>query len=288
MRILIVGVDGLIGQALYASLCQRGHKVLGTTRRSHQTNQKDRLFLDLAAPTLPAIPPAEVAIICAAMSKFADCRNYPERARQVNVAAPLTLAKRAQAGRVILLSSSVVFDCRKPHVKADQPTAPRSAYGRMKAEAEAGILALGGAVLRLTKIVAAGTGRLADWITALDRGHSIQAFEDHRFCPIGLESVLDAVASIAEQESGGIFQLSGGADISYADAARHIAGCLGVPADRVKGVRAVDNGVPEDEVTPYTSLDTTRLSALFGYRPLPPRKIIDDVIAASFATTRAP
>jgi hypothetical protein len=49
---------------------------------------------------------------------------------------------------------------------------------------------------------------------------------------------------------------------------------LGTPQDRIKGTLAVNNGVPEDEVTPYTSLDTSRLSALSGYRPLPPRKLV--------------
>jgi dTDP-4-dehydrorhamnose reductase len=290
MRVVIVGADGLIGNALHASLRRRGHSVLGTTRRTDKAGYKGGIFLDLSESTLPSIPPADVAIICAAMSRFADCRNYPDRARHVNVLAPLMIAKQIgeKGGRVLLLSSSVVFDCRSPHAMADQPTAPRSAYGRLKAEAEAGILAIGGTVLRLTKVVAAGTGRLADWVSALEQGQIVRAFEDHRFCPIKLDSALDAVAAIAEQRSSGVFQLSGAEDISYADAARHLTDRMGIPRDRVEGALAVDNGVPEDEVTPYTSLDTSRLSALSGYRPLSPRKVIDDVFAASFATARTP
>lgn len=290
MRVVIIGADGLIGRALYASLSRRGHAVTGTTRRADPAGQKNRLFLDLAEPTLPKLPLADIAIVCAAMARFADCRNDPDRARQVNVSAPLTIASQIgeRSGRVVLLSSSAVFDCRRPHVMADQAPAPRSAYGRMKAEAEVGILARGGVVLRLTKVIAASTDRFAHWIGALGRGESVEAFEDHRFCPIGLDSVLDAVGSILEQKSSGIFQLSGEEDISYADAARHLANRLGTPRDRIKGTLAVNNGVPEDEVTPYTSLDTSRLSALSGYRPLPPRKVIDDVFAASFVSARAP
>jgi dTDP-4-dehydrorhamnose reductase len=290
MRVVIVGADGLIGNALHASLRERGHTVLGTTRSNGSPGHKDRIFLDLSASTLRPIPPADVVIVCAAMSRFADCRNYPDQARQVNVLAPLMIAEKAgeYGGRALLLSSSVVFDCRSPHAMADQPAAPCSAYGRLKAEAEAGVLALGGTVLRLTKVVAPGTGRLADWVSALERGQIVQAFEDHRFCPIKLESVLDAVAAIAEQKSGGVFQLSGTEDISYADAARHLANRLGIPGDRVEGTLAVDNGVPENEVTPYTSLDTSRLSALSGYCPRPPRDVIDDVFAASFSPVRAP
>jgi dTDP-4-dehydrorhamnose reductase len=289
MRVVIVGADGLIGNALHASLSGRGHTVFGTTRRPGNAGHKDRIFLDLCASTLPTIPAADVAIVCAAMSRFADCRNYPDQARQVNVSAPLMIAEQIgeKGGRVLLLSSSVVFDCSSPHAMADQPTAPCSAYGRLKAEAEAGILAAGGTVLRLTKVVTPGAGRLAHWVSALERGQIVRAFEDHRFCPIKLECVLDAIGAIADQKSRGVFQLSGAEDISYADAARHLADRLGIPDDRVEGTLAVDNGVPENEVTPYTSLDTSRLSALFGYRPLHPRQVIDDVFAASIATARA-
>src|SRR5262249_32791547 len=153
MRVVIVGADGLIGNGLHANLCQRGHSVLGTTRKNDQAGQKDRIFLDLAEPS-PAVPPADVAIICAALSKFAECRNYPDEARQVNVVAPLAIAQQihGHGGRTLLLSSSAVFDCLSSRRMADEPTAPRSTYGRMKAEAEAGILALGGIVLRLTKV----------------------------------------------------------------------------------------------------------------------------------------
>src|SRR5262245_2282348 len=287
MRVVVVGADGLIGNALHANLSRRGHSVLGTTRRAAQ---KDRLFMDLTEPSLPVIPAADVVVICAAMARFADCRNDPGRARHVNVSAPLAIASQVgeQGCRVILLSSSAVFDCRSPYVMADQPPAPRSAYGRMKAEAEAGILSRGGTVLRLTKVITTSMDRLADWIGVLGSGQSVEAFEDHRFCPIELDNVLDAVEGIIEQKSAGIFQLSGEEDISYADAARHLARRLGIPANRVKGTLAVNSGVTEDELTPYTSLDTSRLSTLIGYRPLPPRKVIDDVFAASFGHANAP
>jgi dTDP-4-dehydrorhamnose reductase len=288
MRVVIVGADGLIGNALLASLRLRGHTVLGTTRRAEKSADKGRLFLDLSVPVLPAIPAADLAIICAAMARFADCRNYPDQARQVNVLTPLMIAKQigATGGRTILLSSSVVFDCLSPHAMADRPTAPRSAYGRMKAEAEAGILSLGGTVLRLTKVVTERTDRLAGWIDALERGQIVRAFEDHRFCPVKLESLLDAVAGISEQTEDGVFQLSGAEDISYADAARHLANRMGIPRDRVEGTLAADNGVPDNEVTPYTSLDTSRLNALIGYRPIPPRTVINDVFAKSFTAAR--
>lgn len=290
MRVVVVGSDGLIGKALGGRLRQRAHAVVGTTRRAEQADGDERLFLDLAATTLPPLPAADIAVFCAAMATFADCRNFPELARRVNVTAPAALAKAFadRGGRVLMLSSSVVFDCQSPHVAGDQPTAPRSAYGVMKADVEADILGLHGTVLRLTKVITAQSGRLARWVEAFEQGRTVRAFEDHRFCPITLEQTLAAITAVVEQAESGVFQLSGADDISYADAARHIAERLGVPESRVEGTLAVENGIPESEVTPFTSLDTGRLGALTGYVPLPARAVIDEVFAAAFAGARVP
>jgi dTDP-4-dehydrorhamnose reductase len=286
MRIIIIGSDGPIGKALQGHLRKFGHSVFGTTRRPDALGD-GRIFLDLNAATLPALPPADVAIICAAMTKFADCRNFPDEARRVNVFAPATIAReiRKTGGRTLLLSSSVVFDCLSPHAKAETPPNPRSAYGRLKAEAEAAVLAQDGTVLRLTKVIMERAGILADWIEALAAGRTVRAFEDHTFCPVRLQDVLDAITAVIGQP-GGIFQLSGADDISYADAARHIASRLGRDAGQVKSVGAVESGIPSDDVTACTSLDVSRLTALTGYRARPARSVIDEVYAAAFAAQR--
>ena len=289
MRVIIIGVDGLIGKALHANLKRKAYDVLGTTRRGDDTAGGDRFFLDLSAPNLPSLPVTDVAIFCAAMSKFADCRNFPDLAHRVNVTGPLALATDIveRGGRVLTLSSSIVFDCLSPRANADRSPAPRCAYGRMMAEAEAGILALGGNVLRLTKIVTPESGRLVDWAGALKQGQQLRAFEDHRFCPMALEDAVESIAAVIEQPDGGIFQASGADDISYADAARHLADRLAIPRTRIEGTLAVDHGVPQNEITPFTSLDTSRLSALTGYRPPRAHDVIDKVLAGAFADIAA-
>jgi hypothetical protein len=42
-------------------------------------------------------------------------------------------------------------------------------------------------------------------------------------------------------------------------------------------VSAVDNGIPESDVTPFTSLETGRLTALTGFQPPQPVAVIDAV-----------
>lgn len=289
MCVLVVGADGLIGQALSAELRRREHDVVRTTRRAQGAHDDNMVLLDLAADQLAPVPPADVVVICAAMASFSDCRNQFDLARRVNVKARGELARMAVAngGRVVALSSSAVFDCLRPRAEADWKPAPRSAYGRLMAEAETSILTCGGAVLRSTKVMAAGFGVLPNWIATLRSGGTVQAFEDHTFSPLPLKDVVDAIIALVEQPEGGIFQVSGASDISYADAARYLADRVGVPQDRVMAIRAANSGIPETDVTPFTSLDTSRLSALTGFRPPDPGAVIDTIFERLWSNSEA-
>jgi dTDP-4-dehydrorhamnose reductase len=267
MRCLIIGADGSFGGPLSLALGCLGHDVIATTRRRPLAND-DRLYLDLAE-TLPDLPKVDVAVICAAMARFEECRRAPELAYRVNVAAPLELSRSlTQAGaRVILLSTSAVFDGSNPYVKESEKPLPRSAYGRFKAEAEARLLELGSAVsvLRLTKVLTPGTGLLSQWIARLAEGETVRAFDDHHFCPLRVADVIEAVVALIESKEGGIFHVSGAADVSYFDAARFLARGIGVAEDQVEAVHAVENGLDETELLPFSSLATDRLSQLTGF-----------------------
>jgi len=287
MRCLIIGVDGSFGGALSRSLQGLGHEVVATTRRRDRAGE--HLFLDFAAP-LPVLPQADVAIICAAMARLDDCRRYPELAHRVNVAAPLELARTlAQAGsRVILLSTSSVFGCLAPHVEESAGPAPRSAYARLKAEAEARLLELGPpiAVLRLTKVVKPHSGLLSEWIRQLGDGRPVRAFDDSRFCPLTVAHVVDGITAVIEGGLGGIYHLSGAADVSYAAAAIFLARRVGAANDLVEPVHSVDSGLPYEELTPFTSLATSRLSRLNGFVPPDAFEVLQGVYAPEIAAAR--
>jgi dTDP-4-dehydrorhamnose reductase len=287
MRCLIIGVDGSFGGALSRSLQGLGHEVIATTRRRERAGEY--LFLDLAAP-LPLLPQVDVAVICAAMARLDDCRRYPGLAHRVNVAAPLDLARTlTRAGaRVILLSTSSVFGCLVPHVEEDGSRAPRSVYARLKAEAEARLLELGSriAVLRLTKVIKPNSGLLSDWICHLGDGKPVRAFDDSRFCPLTVAHVVDAIAAVIEGRQGGVYHLSGAVDVSYAEAAKFFAQRIGVATDLVEPVYGVNSGVPYEELTPFTSLTTSRLSRLNGFVPPDTFEVLQDVYGPEIAAAR--
>jgi dTDP-4-dehydrorhamnose reductase len=289
-RILVVGGDGTIGRALLRHLMAEGHDVLATTRH------RDRViptvsFLDLAEGYDTA-PNADAAVICAAVTGFSECRNFPEIARRVNVEASVALCSDlvSRGARVIFLSTSAVFDCLSPFARGDSRVAPRSVYGRLKAEAEAGVLALGdnATILRLTKVLTPDNGVLSRWISELKNGQVVRAFGDHRMCPILLDETLAAIGALIERGESGVYQISGAADISFEEAARHLADRVGVPSHRVIAVRAQDSGVAPEDITPFTSLETSRLSALTGYIPPAPGAVIDRVFAPSLTAPARP
>lgn len=276
MNALVIGGDSLIARALLPALAGRGYHVTRTTRRGPG---EGAIALDLAGPLPSSLPECEVAFFCAAMTGFEANRQSPALAERVNVTAPAQLARQLvkQGARVVLLSTSAVFDCQSPHMRADRPYAPRGAYGRHKMAAEQAFLALGSPamVLRLTKVLERADSRLREWSGALREGNSVRAFDNHRFSPLAARHVVDALIGVGEKGTGGIYQVSGRDDWSYADFAREIARRVGAPPDLVEPCAAT---VPPDEVTPYTSLDTSRLADLMGFVPPPATAVLDEAL----------
>lgn len=281
VRVLIIGADGTLGQALAAALEARGDTVIRTSRRADAPEGPGWLHLDLADPASVGqpLPDIDVAVICAAMARYADCRETPELARQINVTAPAALTARVAAagGRPVLLSTSAVFDCIAPRMPANAPVTPTSDYGRLKAEAEAAVLAHApaGTVLRLTKVLTPDMPLIAGWIAALQAGQPVEAFADVTIAPLSPAQVVAALLAVIDDPAGpAIRQISGPDDISYARIAGHLAHRLGADPALVRRVSARDRGIPEDQIARFTSLAVT--PDLAGIA-VPARDLIDRI-----------
>ncbi len=291
MRVLVVGVDGGIGGALAAALRRRGDTVFGTTRRPGAPAQ-EIVVLDLAGSDVDtvALPRTDIAVFCAAMTGLAECRKDSELARRVNTTGPARLARRliAQGARVLLLSTNAVYDWQTPCVPASRPPCPLTVYGQLKAEAEAEFSAFGTAaiVLRLSKVLTPELKLFCGWIDALAAGREVTAFSDLHMAPIALDDAVSALLALADRSDSGLFQVSGATDISYVEAARHLARSIGVGPARVREARAADAGFPRAEITTFSSLDSTRFSKLTGWVPPDPYAVLDRVFGSAIETAR--
>jgi dTDP-4-dehydrorhamnose reductase len=283
VRAIIVGIDGLVGRALADALRSRGDGVFGTTRRPDMTSPGKVGLLDLVSGRMPIdMPDADVAVICAAMTNLAECRSHPDLAEHVNFRGPVELAHRfSERGvRTIFLSSNAVFDCSAPAMPAEAIKAPKSLYGRLKSAAEDAMLSAHqpATVVRLTKILVPALPVLVRWSEALHRGEQIEAAADHRISPVQLEYVVASLLAIADRGEAGIYQVSAMGDVSYGEIALRMAARIGASASLVSARRAIEIGIPPEEVMAFTSLDASRLTRLTGIAAPDPYEAIDRAI----------
>jgi dTDP-4-dehydrorhamnose reductase len=277
LPVLVVGADGVLGAAVAARLAAGGTPVVGTSRRC----TAGMLPLDLAAAASSWQLPGRLhsAVLCAAVTSVAECRMQPAHARLVNVDATVDLAARliAAGARVVFLSSNQVFDGAVPRTPADAAHCPRTAYGRMKAEAEIAILGLAAStlVVRLTKVVHGDMPLFAGWRDAFEHGQPVRPFADLPLAPLAIDFAATAVTASLSCERGGVVQVSATHDITYADVARRLARAFGRPESLVVPVWAATKTEAIEYVPQHTTLDTTMLRERLGLEAPDPWAAVD-------------
>ena len=276
---LIIGADGTLGAAVARWLQASGRPVIRTSRRA----TPDSIALDLAAlPATWAPPPGiSVAVICAAITSTDECRDRPAECHRVNVQATCELGRRlADAGaRIVFPSTNMVFDGSAPFTPATAPRSPKTAYGRMKAEAEERLLAFGSGVtvVRLTKVIGPTLPIIDRWRESLGRGDPIRPVTDLPIAPVTLELATKVIAAAACTSLGPILQVSALRDISYADVAARLAARWGAASDLVQPVTAADLGLALEHRPAHTPLDASAVRDRLGIEPPDPWTAIDGV-----------
>ncbi len=281
-RVLIVGADSMIGHAFYQRLQANDIDVLPTTRRKPAPDGWIHCDLADLADTWPPHPAVDVAFLCAASTRLQNCEDDPQGTHRVNVEGTLEIARGlVGAGTfVVFLSTNQVLGGEQPSLGEDAPYAPQNEYGRQKAEAERGLLALGEnvAIVRLTKVVAPDDPLFSQWRAALKAGEQVTPFSDMAFAAVSLDDAVRTLAVIGAGRDGGIWQVSAPHDISYADVAFHLASLWGQDPALVRPVSALECGIPGSFLPKYSSLDTSRLSNQFGITPPAPLVVLSDCL----------
>jgi len=260
-RVLVIGSDGTIGAAVATRLESLGATVLRTTRQGI-----DRTIpLDLTADSdrwhLPRS--VSVAVICAAVTSTEACRDHPDIAYRVNVEGTLAVGRRlAEAGaRIVFPSTNMVFDGTVPFTPAPTKCCPKTTYGRMKAEAEAGLLAIGvTTVVRLTKVIGRSLPVIDRWKESLRRGEPIRPLVDLQCAPVSLDLAAEVIAMAALRPLDRIVQLSARADVSYADVAARVVDRCRVASHLLQPVTATQLGLQLEHLPAHTTLDSSSIA----------------------------
>jgi dTDP-4-dehydrorhamnose reductase len=277
VRILITGAGGLLGGRL-SVLLGADHEITALVRTQPAPPGLATLTADLVdAPSvrrvLESVRP-DAVIHCAALADVETCEQDPARTRRENEVATRTLAEAcADLGtRLIAISTDLVF--RGDGAWSTEATAvdPVMEYGRSKRRAE--IAALAGSphsiILRVALICGRGYGpRLSaseSIAVRLQRGETVNLFEDEWRTPIDPASVAQAIAALLlRPREGGVFHLGGSERITRVELGERVALTLGLPPRLIRrSPRTSHPGAPRPR---DVSLDTGRAREELGWKP---------------------
>lgn len=249
-RVLIVGVNSRIGEALFKSYASEGLPVFGTSRRKSEVNE-EIFYLDVPSSQSDRenLPEVSVVFLCAYISNMADCSNdgYSEK---VNVGGILDLACYFlnKGSFVVFLSSNAVFNNEQNYANEADCPRPITSYGQQKYKVENQLLSSDSkhfsknlAIVRMTKVLAHDLPLLKNWQLAISCGENINAFEDLKICPISLIFAVNSLRKIAESRSSGVFHLSGDTEYSYFEIAQKITEISGRTNTQVINTKAAEN-----------------------------------------------
>jgi dTDP-4-dehydrorhamnose reductase len=239
--ILIVGGGGTLGGALAAACRHRNLHHVATRRDEIDLDQPDEI-----AAALDAHEPWLV-INAAGWVRVDEAEEDPEgcfRANRDDAARLCRLA--AERGiATVSFSSDLVFngEATAPYVES-AGSDPLNVYGRSKADAERAILALAGThvIVRTAAFFSPfEPGNFAmQSVAALREGRPFPAASDEVVSPTYVPDLCDAILDLATDGETGLWHLSGGMAVTWADFARRIAAACGLDErliDAVAGAR---------------------------------------------------
>jgi dTDP-4-dehydrorhamnose reductase len=197
LRILIIGQNGQVSQALQTRLAAMGELiVLGSSQLDMARTDHIRAPIDALRPDL--------IINAAAHTAVDQAESDAQRAFAINATAPGVLARAALELGVPLLhySTDYVFDGHKPEpYTEDDATNPLSVYGRSKLAGEEAIREAGGQHLILrTSWVYSNAGRnfLLTMQRLLQEKPHLRVVADQIGAPTWAGTIADSTAKLIE------------------------------------------------------------------------------------------
>lgn len=251
-RALVTGATGFLGPFVTAALRRRHARVVGIGRSGGDI-AVDLVHVDTRREVLVASAP-DVVVHLAAMSRMSDCATDPDRARLVNAILPGALAE-AMGGRLLMVSTDLVFDGRAAPFHATDPVGPLSTYGMTKAEGEERVHAAGGKVVRLPLLFGpdpAFRGATGMIRAARMARKSLQLFTNEYRTPLHAADAAVAIAGIAARMAGGdaavpqVLHLPGPERLSRWDLGQRFCAVHGLPAELLVPVECEDATRPRD------------------------------------------
>ncbi len=249
-KLLITGVNGLLGQALIHTL-QKKYKILATSveeqpvlpRRNWEYQRLDITSVSACKKIINDFAP-DAILNAASYTHVDDCEKRKELCWQINVKGVENLANLARRYDIHLLhySTDYVFDGRKgPYSESDRPSAV-GYYGKSKLASENVLHQIGCPYSILRTCVLYGTGKNVKknfflWVWEnLQAGLQMNIVVDQFNNPTLAEDLALGSAKIIDQGVVGIYHMAGEEYMNRLDFATSIAGFFEFDTQLIKPV----------------------------------------------------
>ena len=276
-HILITGAAGFLGWNL-CRIWKHACRLSGTCHnRLVEMDGADMRCVDLTNTRdverlLDAVRP-DAVVHTAALAQPNACERDPDASFRINIEASVSLAAHCAKRdiRFVFTSTDLVFDGEHAPYDETAAPAPLSVYGRHKAQAEQGILAVcpKALVCRLPLMFGAAGPHaesfIQPWLAGLREGRELLLFEDEHRTAVGAETVADGLRLALEQNVCGLLHLGGAERLSRYAFGLLLADVYGLSPAPIQRVRRADVPMAAPRARDV-SLDSRKAFAL-GYAP---------------------
>jgi dTDP-4-dehydrorhamnose reductase len=232
--ILITGATGTLGSA-FARICERRNLAY------HVLTRQEMDITDPASVEAAIVRYKPWAIVNAGgYVRVDDAELEVERCMAENTMGPTVLALAAirHALRFLTFSSDLVFDGSqdRPYVESDR-AAPLNVYGRSKLDAERRVLDSDPQALIIRTSAFFGPWDDHNFVTqslaALGAGQPFEAVGDQVVTPTYVPDLVNTCLDLLIDRECGVWHLSNGEAMSWADLARRAAAAAGIDASAI-------------------------------------------------------
>ncbi|NQS99703.1 MAG: dTDP-4-dehydrorhamnose reductase [Candidatus Omnitrophica bacterium] len=287
MKILITGISGMLGRALWKTL-QGSNEIVGLDIRDtplkfekyitkpsleklNITNQEEiSKIIDRRKPN--------IVIHTAAYTDVDGCEREPEKANKVNALGTENVARACKAGNCLLIyiSTDFVFDGEKKsaYLESDPPE-PINVYGESKLAGEKLVQSLlkRHIIIRSSWLFGKGGKNFVDTILEKAKtANELKVVDDQFGSPTYAGDLAQAIADLIAMpdETEGIYHITNSGSCSWHQFARAIKELAGLDA-KVVAVSSAEYRSPAQRPA-MSTLDNRRYQELSGGRNLRPWK----------------
>lgn len=255
-KVVITGVNGLLGQYLVKDMATAGYEVFATNRgesrlpdfKNIQYNYTPVDIKDKAAlqAYLLNVSP-EIIIHAAAMAQPDACELNREECRNINIDATAYITEVAEKlnARLIYVSTDFVFSGDSgPYTEEDTP-APVNYYGESKLVSEKIVQqssvawAIVRTVLVYGNILKGTRSNVVTWVKDnLEKGNHIKVVNDQIRTPTYVEDLSRGIMLVVQKNAKGIYNISGKEVFTPYEMAVQVADYFGLDKSLMEKVTA--------------------------------------------------